>query len=213
MGTRGAVGFRANKQDKVTYNHFDSYPSGLGSDVISFIRSHSFEDIQKAAQNIQMVDTSIEPTPQQIKDCAPWTDLSVSNQSTSDWYCLLRSAQGDLGAYVQGLKYMNDSKGFLLNSLFCEYAYIINVDTKQLEFYTGFNKKARKTKGRYADKQPEDSRPDSYYGVALLWKIDLNDILSASDEEVSAMIKKMDKKSEGFYNRQERAMKKEAQVA
>ena len=59
MGTPGAVGFRANKQDKVTYNHFDSYPSGLGSDVISFIRSHSFEDIKIAVAGTGYVGLSI----------------------------------------------------------------------------------------------------------------------------------------------------------
>ena len=30
MGTRGAYGFRINDKDKVTYNHFDSYPDGFG---------------------------------------------------------------------------------------------------------------------------------------------------------------------------------------
>lgn len=213
MGTRGAVGFRANKQDKVTYNHFDSYPSGLGSDVISFIRSHSFEEIQNAAKNIQMVDTSIEPTPQQIKDCMPWTDLSVSNQSTSDWYCLLRNAQGDLGAFKKGLKYMLDSKDFVLDSLFCEYAYIINTDNNTLEFYSGFNQKERKTKGRYAGKQIDKGRPNEYYGVVLIMKIPLEEIIEVTDEKISEIISKMQKKSDSFYNRQERAMKKQAQVA
>lgn len=207
MGTRGAVGFRANKEDKVTYNHYDSYPSGLGSDVLSFIRRHSFEEIKNAAANIQMIDTEIKPTKKQIKECKPWTDLSVSEQSTDDWYCLLRSAQGNLDAYVEGLQYMNDSRSFLFDSLFCEYAYIINVDTKQLEFYSGFNKKARTRKGRYASIQ-RDEAPNGYFGVALMWKISLDDILAASDEEIQKMLKKMEKKANGFYTRQDRELNK-----
>lgn len=99
MGTRGAVGFRANKQDKITYNHFDSYPSGLGQDVLSFIRRHSIEDIKSAAANIQLIQKNSIPTEEQIRECQPWTNLSVSQQSTSDWYCLLREAQGNLDAY------------------------------------------------------------------------------------------------------------------
>lgn len=208
MGTCGAVGFRVNKQDKVTYNHSDSYPSGLGSDVLQFIRCHSFEEMQLAAKNIQMISKEVPPTQEQINECSRFTNLDVSEQNTTDWYCLLRETQGNLDVYTRGFKYMNDSQAFLLNSLFCEYAYIINIDTKQLEFYTGFNQLARKTKGRYACQQPQDSRPDSYYGVAIVWKISLNDILAASDEEISEMLQKMDKKSDGFYRRQERALQK-----
>lgn len=213
MGTRGAVGFRTNKQDKITYNHFDSYPSGLGQDVLDFIRRHSLEEIKTAAQNIQLIQKNSIPTEEQIRECMPWTNLSVSNQSTSDWYCLLREAQGNLDAYIDGLKYMTDNQSFLLDSLFCEYAYIINVDTNQLEFYSGFNKKSRERKGRYANIRPEDSRPDSYYGVALLWKIPLTMIMEASDEQVSAIISKMQKKADSFYTRQDCELRKAKETA
>ena len=59
---------------------------------------------------------------------------------TDDWYCLLRHAQGDLNVYKNGLRYMIDNHDFIKDSLFCEYAYIINLDTKRLEFYVGFQK-------------------------------------------------------------------------
>lgn len=208
MGTRGAVGFRAKNQDKITYNHFDSYPSGLGQDVLSFIRRHSIEDLKNTANNIQLIQKNSVPSESQIKECRPWTNLSVSNQSTSDWYCLLRESQGNLDAYTNGLKYMIDGQSFLLDSLFCEFAYIINVDKNQLEFYSGFNKKARERKGRYASLRPENSRPDSYYGVALLWKIPLNTILEVSEEEIGNIVSKMDKKANSFYNRQDRELRK-----
>lgn len=50
---------------------------------------------------------------------------------------MLRNAQGDLDAYKNGLKYMIDSCGFIKDSLWCEYAYIINLDTYELEFWVG----------------------------------------------------------------------------
>ena len=37
MGTRRSVGFIANEKNYITYNHFDSYPSGLGSEVLEVI--------------------------------------------------------------------------------------------------------------------------------------------------------------------------------
>lgn len=38
MGTRGFVGFVIDGQEKIGYNHFDSYPDGLGVDVLSWLR-------------------------------------------------------------------------------------------------------------------------------------------------------------------------------
>jgi hypothetical protein len=210
MGTRGVVGFHVNGKDKVSYNHSDSYPSGLGAEVLAFIQGTSLAEIKKTAERIILIDEDIPPTPEQIKDCEPWTDLGVSSQSTSDWYCLLRGAQGDLSAYTDGLKYMPDSNSFLLDSLFCEYAYIINTDEQVLEFYSGFNKKSRLRKGRYAAIQSE---PDSnYYGVALIKKYPLEDILAADEDEIKGIIKEMEKKSSSFYNNQEKEIKKKKAV-
>lgn len=208
MGTRGAVGFRINKEDKVTYNHSDSYPHGLGQDVLDFIKNNTLEDMKRAAYNLMMVNEEVEPTEQQIKECEPWTNTSVSKQSVKDWYCLLRNAQGNLNAYIDGLKYMNDGRDFLLDSLFCEYAYVINMDTQELEFYSGFNKKALVRKGRYANKQADKGRPNDYYGVALLFKTPLTEIQNANKEQISQLISKMDKKAESFYNNQEKELKK-----
>jgi hypothetical protein len=67
-----------------------------------------------------------------------------------------------------------DYKTFLYNSLFCEWAYIINLDTKKLEIYEGFNKNPN-AKGRYANHYAynDDHR---YCGVALVKAIPLNKI-------------------------------------
>ena len=138
----------------------------------------------------------------------PWTNLNVGEKSTDDWYCLLRHAQGNLNIYTDGFKYMNDSHDFLNDSLFCEYAYIINVDTSQLEFYSGFNKKSRIRKGRYAGSQKENKSSNGYFGVALIWKLNFSDILTATDKEMTEIIEKMEKKANGFYSRQEKELEK-----
>lgn len=37
MGTRGLLGFIIAGRRRASYNHFDSYPSGLGAQVAKFI--------------------------------------------------------------------------------------------------------------------------------------------------------------------------------
>ena len=141
MGTRGLYGFRKNGEDKLTYNHFDSYPDWLGSKVVEFCKETSIEEMNKIFDNIILVDENAKPTRTQIVECIKYYDDSVSKQSVEDWYCLLRNTQGDLNVYKDGLQYMIDNQEFIKDSLFCEYAYIINLDTNCLEFYLGFQKK------------------------------------------------------------------------
>ena len=67
-----------------------------------------------------------------------------------------------------------DYKTFLYDSLFCEWAYIINLDTKKLEIYKGFNKNPN-AKGRYANHYAYDD-DKRYCGIALVKEIPLNKI-------------------------------------
>jgi len=174
MGTRGAVGFRTDGTDKVTYNHFDSYPSSLGNQVTQFLKGFKdVEALKKIAENIVLIDESSKPTKKQKVEAKELGlfDGNVSSQS-DDWYCLLRLAQGDLSVYEK-FKYMIDSHEFLKDSLFCEWAYIINLDSEKLEIYRGFNKD-RNAAGRYAQLIQKES--DEYFGVALHSAIPLKDI-------------------------------------
>lgn len=156
MGTRGCYGFYKDGVTKATYNHFDSYIEGLGKDILDFIGNTSIPIMNKIFDKIELVREDDIPTIEQIENCQKYTDLDVSNKSIMDFYCLLRKAQGDLNAYKTDLKYMIDSKEFLGNSLFCEYAYIINLDKNVLEFYKGFNKVPQNNRySKYADEKEE----------------------------------------------------------
>ena len=141
MGTRGLYGFRKNGVDKLTYNHWDSYPDCLGEWVVEFCKNTSITEMNEIFDRIILVNESNEPTEEQVNECMEFYDGSVSTGSVREWYCLLRETQGNLTPYKHGLKYMIDSCDFIKDSLFCEYAYIINLDTNCLEFWRGFQDK------------------------------------------------------------------------
>lgn len=148
MGTRGLYGFRKGGVDKTTYNHYDSYPDYLGEIMVRFCQNTSIKEMNEIFDRIVLVDNSKRPTKTQIDECIKYYDGSVSEQSVDDWYCLLRETQGNPNVYKHGLKYMIDDHSFIENSLFCEYAYIINLDTNCLEFWVGFQTKPY-TNNRY----------------------------------------------------------------
>ena len=137
MGTRGAYGFIVDGKTKISYNHSDSYPSGLGKDIINFISRNRLAIIQKFAKSIKMVDSSKQPTAPQLKKLVALGIVEPDNKN--EWYDILREFQGNLQQSFENQNiFMTDEPNFVLDSLMCEYAYIINLDDGILEFYEGF---------------------------------------------------------------------------
>lgn len=165
MGTRGAYGFHKGGRDKITYNHFDSYPTGLGADVAEFIKNHTDEELNEIFDRIILVKSGDAPSKEQIHECFEYYQCEVPMQLPDEWYSLLQDAQGDLEAHARGLRYMIDNADFLRDSLFCEWGYVINLDKGVLEVYRGFQKAPSKNRyynpfGKYG-----------YYNCALIREV------------------------------------------
>lgn len=146
MATRGLFGFRKDGVDKAVYNHCDSYPEWLGSNFVELIAKNS-DKLNALFENIVVIDPSSKPTEEQKDYCKKmgWYDSSVSENSDDDWYCLLRGVQ-DIEEWQKAIDknepiYIENNIDFIKQSLFCEYAYICDLDADVLEFYIGFQKK------------------------------------------------------------------------
>ena len=143
MSTRGTIGFRLDGKDKLMYNHSDSYPECLGISILEECRTllTDKEEVKQIVKSIELVENDSTPTVEQIKSNRGFTDVSVGTQSVKDWYCLLRDTQGTIQPYIMGqTKHMLNGNNFIKDSLFCEWGYIINLDTNQLEVWQGFQK-------------------------------------------------------------------------
>jgi len=181
MGTRGFVGFVVGGVEKIAYNHWDSYPSGLGDEVLGWLRSAGSEGlpaIREQARALRVVDPQSKPAPEDIERLRPWTDLGVGEQSTADWYCLLRRTQGNPGAMLEAGT-IEDGAHFPTDSLFAEWGYIVDFDTAMFEAYEGFQKSAH-TEGRFALRTgPDDS--NGYFPVKLVAAWPLGSLPSAEE--------------------------------
>jgi len=148
MGTRGLVGIKVNGKKKYSYNHFDSYPDGLGMDVVNFCKTvNNWGKFKKNAADVMLVSERSKPSVAIQKKYAKFCNLGVSEGKADNWYCLLHDVQGVATfeqIYNGNLSHMINSNSFIKDSLFCEYAYVINLDTMNLEMYKGFQKKGKK---------------------------------------------------------------------
>lgn len=139
MGTRGFIGFVNKGREYITYNHFDSYPSGLGVTVLDWARGADLDKVREQVSTLVLVDEQSKPTLDQQAELIDHADFRVSEQTSEDWYALLRETQGDLQRTLD-CGYMIDSHEFPHDSLFCEWGYLIDLDTGCLEVYQGFQK-------------------------------------------------------------------------
>ena len=155
MGTRGAFGVIIGEQEKIGYNQFDSYPDGYGIENLSWLRAVDHTTVRRLATAAKVVSNDRRPSKEEQEFLALYADTNVSEQSLEDWYCLLHKTHGSIDLMLQS-GYIEDCSSFPLDSLFCEWAYIVDLDEDVFEVYQGFVK-GRPTLGRWAGRPtPEE---------------------------------------------------------
>lgn len=129
MGTRGTIRIRYGARCITFYNHYDSYPSGLGVKFLTSIKTlidkYGLEGFIAKIKALKIVTEYDIPTDEDKTNLAPYTDIGVGSQTTDDWYCLTRKMQGNIESIIEsGYGYdMSGSIGYE------EYNYFLNIDT------------------------------------------------------------------------------------
>ena len=182
MSTRGVYGFRLHGQDKITYNHSSSSPEFLGKAFVEWIHQHSRAELEAIASALDVVDDTTLPTPEHLAALRPWTQKMGSMHEETDiadiWYTLLRSTQGDFHAWDQGLRLIHDDHAFLSDGLFCEWGYVLDLDTETFEVYVGGTRNVQDQAPRYAVTRPDRS---GYWACRVFATFALNDLPAPDD--------------------------------
>ncbi len=131
MGTSGSFGFTYKGKKHLSYNHCDSYPEGLGKNIVDELKyaidNNLLDEWTDKLDRLKEVSDEIPPTDNDVKALEKYTDLNVSDGSTDDWYCLLRKTQGSLRSILEcGYILSFDEVG--------EYTYVVNMDRNILMF-------------------------------------------------------------------------------
>lgn len=190
MSTRGFIGFVANGRETIVYNHSDSYPSWLGGKALDFARYLNLDGVdhwRDKAANVKHVSDAEAPTPEDVKALLPYANLTVSDRSSQEWYCLLRETQSEPRMILE-CGYAEHDGDWPLDSLFCEWGYLFDLDAETFEVYKGFQT-SYPTEGRWAGKN--ERAPHRFEGVhapkykavqrVAVWK--LSDLPSTEDVE------------------------------
>lgn len=182
MGTRGLYGFVVDGVAKASYNHFDSYPENLGESVVRFLVENDIDAIKEFAKKIKLVNQGEIVDEEFLRENGFDEDEDYSKH---DYYDALRDYQGELDKIFQdNMTLMTDDISFIKDSLFCEWAYLINFDTEELEVYKGFQKSPPKN-NRWFD--PNETREvidsNEYFPCEMITAIPFEDLKEGSFHE------------------------------
>lgn len=174
MGTRGFYGLcnADHSEIKGSYNHYDSYPTCLGRAIVRDVAKvkptpHTLKECEQYPAND---DKAPRPLVERVHAITGGTDGGLGPDRAHGYYGLMRDLQGELAKNVQARAFCGDAE-FMRESLFCEWAYLYNVDTRKLEVYRGFNQ------NRDAVPAWQRVKPDcdGYYACRLVGEISLEE--------------------------------------
>lgn len=186
MGTRNLTCVMMDGEYKVAqYGQWDGCPDGQGVTVLGFLREEgNIAKLRAAMPRVRFFDRKgrdkdfIQAYDENVPTDANKPDPRTKEQKR--WYHTFISR--DIGGKIlQTIIDVDDEEillrddlNFAADSLFCEWAYVVDLDKNTMEVYEGFNKVPLEEGERFASLPlPLDRDPD-YYQVRRIatWPLD-----------------------------------------
>jgi hypothetical protein len=189
MGTRNLTVVFSDGEYKVAqYGQWDGYPDGQGATALEFCQKHLatayqrqlFKEKLEACRFITEEEHDNLWKRQGLPEHQEVGGMKFSSCNDANHFReVYPSLSRDTGAGILELILnakaevpLTNSIEFAGDSLFCEWAYIIDLDKEALEVYKGFNKTSLEPEERFAYLKGEDK----YYPIRHLISFSLNDL-------------------------------------
>lgn len=177
MGTRNLTMVKADNEYKIgQYGQYDGHPDVQGVEILTaLLLMDGFSSFKEKVNSLKQL-TDIEAQ-EYLKSCggddSGWVSLAVSKVFEEKYPHLHRNFAGQIIAAVASgdVTEVLIDISFAGDSLFCEWAYVVDLDANTFEVYCGFNKTPLKKNDRFYSLQKKGS---VYYPVRKLigWSLD-----------------------------------------
>jgi len=190
MRTRNLVCVLKDGEFRVAqYGQWDGYPSGQGQSIVEFLLN-DYEPVKFREQ----IDTVKHLTEEEID--ARWAEKSKKMN-----FHLSRDCGAKILSYIQNTPnpeiFMNLE--FASDGLFCEFAYVVNLDTNELEIFNGFGRERLNENERFyflqakadednAKKEEEGYSSTAYMPVNIIASIPFSELTLTSMEELETKL-------------------------
>lgn len=175
MGTRHLIMVQQDNGIKVAqYGQWDGYPEGQGAALLLFCRHHLNDLIKALPKVTYLTDAEHNAFVKDMHNKV--TKALIYNHNFISRDLSVNVLHSIIESDLNIIKLYNDF-AFGYDSLMCEWAYCINLDTRQLEVYKGFNETPLNITERFYMSTPiYTDRSEDYYGVKLLTTFDLDNL-------------------------------------
>lgn len=153
MGTRNLTMVIENAKPVVAqYGQWDGYPEGQGATILEFLKK---TDIEQFKQKLKKARLQTEEDKKAVNDflksigCEDgWMNDEQSKKFNAKFPYLSRNHGGEILEMINDAPddadiMLSDTTAFAGDPGFCEWAYVVNLDTNQLEVYGWDNPKAK----------------------------------------------------------------------
>lgn len=202
MGTRNlTIVFMDGEYRVAQYGQWDGYPEGQGLTCLRFLRDQMNEkDFRDALSHIKYIDA--EKLQRMWLDYGMYEDGSIKISDADRFREAYPEFSRDTGAEILTMIQNNcipsnsleDCLTFAAESLFCEWAYVVDFDKRTFEVYMGFNKTPLNESDRFfflrKYEGPDEYSGGCYHGVKLAKEFDLDNL--PDDEMFLAAFKEED---------------------
>jgi hypothetical protein len=188
MGTRNLTAVMSDGKYVIAqYGQWDGYPSGQGATALDFCRKHLKKPAGRAAFKDRLARCRFgsEEEIRKFYDDEGIGEFMNMNQAAA-FKKKYPTIDRDLAAGVLEHVWnatepvvLKDSIDFAGDSLFCEYAYVIDLDKGTFEAFKGFVKEPLAKGERFADSKPDrtpSASGDTYYPVRNVGTWSLEDL-------------------------------------
>lgn len=150
MGTRHlTIVIRKEKPVVAQYGQWDGYPEGQGTTVLNFLKNSNITKFKKKLNNVRFMNKRDENSMKKFMTEIGAPDGYMNMEQSSLYNKKYPYLSRDHGADILNMIYDSDKSdgkivlrnhiNFASDSLFCEWAYLIDLDKNVLEVYEGFN--------------------------------------------------------------------------
>lgn len=164
MGTRHLICVVQNESFKLAqYGQWDGYPEGQGQDILTFLKErYNPEAFAKGLS--QLYEPSFDSINELyralgINPDSPLISTAESNRIRKAHPSLLRATGANILDMIQAADKPLPTRiatEFAADSLFCEWAYVIDLDEGFLEVYKGYNREPLAETERFAFLDPSE---------------------------------------------------------
>ena len=178
MGTRNLVAVYVDGEYKVAqYGQWDGYPEGQGALCLSFLRDEMDETIfREQLKNVRFGNEKEMNSLFEEFGADPSGSISMSNyDKLKEAYPELhRDTAAKILKLIQDgkVRFLKDDLEFAADGLFCEWAYVIDLDKRTFEVYTGFHKEPLTEKDRFYFLKEKEHGEYSGVHMVFAWNID-----------------------------------------